>query len=152
MRSAAIRSWGLMISAKTWLKRVSDISNGSYFFGCVLWVLVELILLLIYFMWPFAVAKEVGRCFMSSTFRLGHAVKWTFLMAWSKILFTGIKRAAWYHLASSGLLLASREFSADGCCWLGDPVGLLVRLTCHIPDVDDLFPSSTVIPSLTTLR
>ena len=31
-------------------------------------------------------------------------------------------------------------------------MGLLVRLNCHIPDVDDLLPYSTVSPSLTTLR
>ena len=89
---------------------------------------------------------------MSSTVRLGQVVTWPFLMPCSKVFFTWIKRDAWYYLASYGLLLAVRSFSAAGCCWLGFPVGLLVRLTCHIPDVDDLLPSSTVSPSLTTLR
>ena len=73
-------------------------------------------------------------------------------MAWSKVLFTGIKRSAWYHLASSDLLISDRALRADGCCWIGGIVGLLLRLTCHIPDVDDLLPSITVSPSLTTLR
>ena len=31
-------------------------------------------------------------------------------------------------------------------------MGLLVRLTYHMPDLDDLLTSSSVIPSLTTLR
>ena len=89
---------------------------------------------------------------MSSTVRLGQVVKWLFLMTWSNVFFTALNRAAWYHLYSSGLLIAVRELSADGCCWTGGPVGLMVILICHIPDVDDLLPSSTVIPSLTTLR
>ena len=107
---------------------------------------------LICFMWPFEVNMEGGMCFMSSTVRLVQVVKWPFLMAWSKVLFNGLKRDAWYHLARSGLLLASRTLSAVGCCWLGGPVGLLVLLTCHMPDVVDLFPSSTVSPYLTKLR
>ena len=89
---------------------------------------------------------------MSSTVRLVQVVKWPFLMTWSKVLFTGLKRYAWYHLDRSVLLIAARALSAAGCCWLGGFVGLLVRLTCHMPDVDDLLPSSTISPSLTTLR
>ena len=89
---------------------------------------------------------------MSSTVRLGQVVKWPLLMALSKFFFTGIKRAVWYHLASSVLFLATRALSADGCFCIGGLVGLLVRLTFYIPDVDDIFPSSTVSPSLTTLR
>ena len=49
---------------------------------------------------------------MSSTFRLGQVVKCPFLMACSKVFFTGIKRAEWYHLDSSVFLLASRALSA----------------------------------------
>ena len=89
---------------------------------------------------------------MSSSIRLGRVVKLLFLMAWSKVFFTGINRAAWYHLASSVLLLAARALSAAGCFWIGGLVELLFRLTCHVSDVVDLLPSSTVIPSLTTLR
>ena len=77
---------------------------------------------------------------------------WTFLMAWNQFLFTEIKRAAWYHLDSFGLFLDARELRAIVCCWLGGLVGLLVSLICHMPDVVDLLPSSTVSPSLTTLR
>ena len=88
---------------------------------------------------------------ISSTFRLGQVVKWPFLMALSKVFLTKLNWDAWHHLASSGSLLASRALSAAGCLFLGGWVGLLVRLTCHMPDVVDLFPSSTVIPSLTTL-
>ena len=58
----------------------------------------------------------VGRCFMSSNVRLGHVVKWPFIMDWSKVLFTGINRTMWYHLASSGLLPSDRSLSADGYC------------------------------------
>ena len=89
---------------------------------------------------------------MSSTVRLVQVAKWPFLMAWSKVLFTGIKMATWYHLDSSGLLLSVRALSSAGCFWLGGLVGLLVRLTYHMPDLDDLLTSSSVIPSLTTLR
>ena len=49
---------------------------------------------LICFMWPFAVAMEGVRGFMSSTVRLGQVVKWAFLMDLSKFFFTGLKRAA----------------------------------------------------------
>ena len=55
-------------------------------------------------------------------------------------------------MASSVLLLAARALSAAGCFWIGGLVELLFRLTCHVSDVVDLLPSSTVIPSLTTLR
>ena len=72
-------------------------------------------LFLICFMWNFAVAIEVGRRFMSSTVRLDQVVKWPFLMALSKVLFNGLKRDAWYHLAISGLLLSSRTLSAVDC-------------------------------------
>ena len=89
---------------------------------------------------------------MSSTVRLVQVENFLFLMTWSKVFFTGLNRNAWYPLASSGLLLADRALSAAGCCWLYGPVSLLVKLTCHIPDVYDLLPSSTVVPYLTTLR
>ena len=89
---------------------------------------------------------------MSSTVRLGQVAKWPFFMAWSKVLLTGIKRDAWYHLASSGLLLSARALSAAICFCIYSTVGLLVKLTCYITDVDDLLPSSKVIPSLNTLR
>ena len=140
-----------MLLAKTWLDRVSNVSIGLSSCGGVPWVLVNLMFFLICFMWNFAVAMEGGRCFMSSTVRLGQVVKWPFLMAWSKVLFTGINRAAWYHLDSSGLLLDTRELSAVGCFWICGLVGLLVRLTCHMPNVVDQLPSSTVSQSLTTL-
>ena len=34
-------------------------------------------------------------CFMSSTTWLGLVVEWTFLMAWSKVFFTGLNNATW---------------------------------------------------------
>ena len=150
MRLVAIRCWGSMILAKTWLEHVSNVSIGLSSFRCVPWVLVDLIFFLICFMWPFSVAMKEGRCFMSPTVRLVQVVKWTFSMAWIEVLFTGLNRAEWYHLDSSGLLLASRALSAAGC-FLGGLVGLLVMLTCHMPDLYDLLPSSTVSPSLTEL-
>ena len=55
-------------------------------------------------------------------------VKWPFLMDWSEVFFTGINRAAWYHLDRSGFLLSSKALSTAGCCWIGGLVGLLVRL------------------------
>ena len=73
-------------------------------------------------------------------------------MAWGKIFLNGMNRSVWYHLASSGLLLAARSFGAGGCCLLGGWLGFLVRLTCHMPDLFDRFTPSTVNPSLTTLR
>ena len=74
---------------------------------------------LICFMWHFAVAMEGGGCFISSTVKLLQVVKWVFLMDWSKVILTRLNRAAWYHLASSGLITAARELSAYGCCLLG---------------------------------
>ena len=58
----------------------------------------------------------------------------------------------WYHLASYDLILAARALSAAGYCCIGFPMGLLIRLTYHIPYLDDMLPSITVIPYLTTLR
>ena len=52
---------------------------------------------------------------MSSNVRLGQVVKWPFLMDWGMVFFTGIKRDAWYHLDSSGLILDARTLSATGC-------------------------------------
>ena len=152
VRSVAIRSWGLMILVKTWLEHVSNIYIGYTVFGGMLSVLVKFMFSLICFMCNFDVAMEGGRCLMSFTVMLGQVVKWPFLMARSKVFFTGLKRATWYHLARSGLRLAARALSAAGYCLIDGPVGLLVRLTCPIPDMDDLLPSSTVSPYLTTLR
>ena len=73
-------------------------------------------------------------------------------MAWSKVFLTGINRAAWYHLDTSGLFLADRTLIDSGCCFRGGWLGLLVMLTCHIPDVVYQLTYSTVTPSLTTLR
>ena len=52
---------------------------------------------------------------MSSTVRLVQVAKWPFLMAWIKFFFTGLMRAAWYHLDSSDLLLAARASGAASC-------------------------------------
>ena len=152
VRSVAICCWGSMISVKTWLERVSNVSIVFSLFGGLPWVMLDLMIFLICFMWTFEVAMEGGRCFMSSTVRLGQVAKWPFLMAWSKVSSTEINRAALYHLASSRLLLAARALSAAGCCWQGGLLELLVRLTCHIRDVDDLLTFSTISTSLTTLR
>ena len=97
-------------------------------------------------------ATEGGRWFIISNFRLGQVVKWPLLMAWIKVLLTGLNRATWYYLASYVLLLVDREFSAAGCFLLGGWLGLMLRLTWHMPDVIDWLPASTVIPSLSTLR
>ena len=102
--------------------------------------------------WHFAVAIEGGGCFISSTVRLVQVVKWVFLMAWSKFILTRLNRAVWYHLAISVLILAARVLSAYSCCFLGGWLGLLLMLTCHMPDVVGRLPSSTIISSLTTLR
>ena len=103
-------------------------------------------------MCTFAVVMEEDRCFMRSTVRLVHVVKWTFLMDWSKVFLTGLKSIAWYHLARSSLLLGAREFGAAGCCWIGGWLRFLVRLTCYMPDVFNRLTSNTCIPSYTTLR
>ena len=103
-------------------------------------------------MWPFLVAMEGGRCFISSTVRLCQVVKWLSLMSWSKVFLAGLKRATWYHLDSYGLLLCDRALCASGCCLLGGWLVFLVMLTCHMPDVVDQFISSTVSPYLTKFR
>ena len=107
---------------------------------------------LICFMWNFEVTMEGYMCFLGSTVRLGQVVKWLLLMTCSKVFFTGIKRAAWYHLDSSGFLIAARALSAASSWLLGGHVGLLISLTCQNHGVVDLFPYSTVSPSLTKLR
>ena len=126
VRSVAISCWGLMILAKTWLERDSNVSVGSSSVGGVSGVLVEWMFFLIFFMCPFSVAMEGGSCFTRSDIMFGQVVKWTFLVAWSKVLLTRMKSVACYHLARSGFLLAARALSAAGCfllavylgCWL----------------------------------
>ena len=58
---------------------------------------------------------------------------------------------AWYHCASSGLVLADNTLSATGCDWLGGRSDFLVRLTCHMSDVFDRVPCNTVRPYFTHL-
>ena len=112
MMLVAIHSWRLMILVKTWLECVSKVSIGYSSIGVVSGVLVELMLLSICVMCPFNVAMEFGRCFIGSTVRLGHVDKWPLFMAWSKVFRTRLNRVAWYHRASSGLVLYARAFSA----------------------------------------
>ena len=69
-----------MILAKTWLERVPNVSIGLYSVGDIFFVLVDWMFFLICFMCPFEVAMEGGRCFMSSTVRLGQVVNWPFLV------------------------------------------------------------------------
>ena len=66
------------------------------------------------------------------------------LGAWGKVLLTGMNSVEWYHLESSGFLLAARALSAAGCCLLDGWSGLLVRLNFHMPNVFDWLPSNTV--------
>ena len=89
---------------------------------------------------------------MRSTVRLGHVVKWHFLMDWSKVLFSGLNSMAWYYLDSYVLLLAAWTLSDSGCFCTGGWSGFLVRLTCNMPDVFDRLPYNTFSPSLTKLR
>ena len=77
-----------MISVKTWLESVYDLSIGSSVFEGLLWVLVHLMLFLACFMCPFDVDMNGGSCFMSSTVMLGQVVKWLFLMSWINVFFT----------------------------------------------------------------
>ena len=65
-------------------------------------------------MCPFSVAMEGVGFFIGSTVRLGHVDKWPLFMAWSKVFRTRLNRVAWYHRASSGLVLYARELSAAG--------------------------------------
>ena len=74
---------------------------------------------------------------MISIVRLGHVAKWPFLMAWRGVLRTGLNSMAWYHCANSGLVIAVGELSTAGIVELGAWPGMLVRLTCHRPDVFD---------------
>ena len=152
VRSVAICCWGLMISEKIWLERVSNVSIGSSSVGGVSGFLVGLMFLHVCFMYPFAMYMELGRWLIRSTVRLGHVLKWPLLMARSKVLRTGLKSVAWYQLASSGFLLDTRALSTAGCCWLGGWSVFLVRSTRKITDVFDQMPSSTFISSLDTLR
>ena len=114
MRLVAIICWGSMILVKTWLERVSKVSIGYSSIGVVSGVLVDLMFLSICVMCPFPVVTEFGRCFIGSNVRLGHVDKWPLFMAWSKVFRTRLNRVAWYHRASSGLVLYARELSAAG--------------------------------------
>ena len=59
-------------------------------------------------------AMEGGRFSILSTVRLFHLEKWTFLIAWIKVLWTGLNSVAWYPYTSSVLVFASREFNGAG--------------------------------------
>ena len=74
--------------------------------GGVFGVLVDLMFFLICFMCTFAVTMEGSRCFIKYTFKLGHVVKWTFLMDQSKIFLKGLNCVAWStHLSRACFLL-----------------------------------------------
>ena len=73
-------------------------------------------------------------------------------MNWIKVLFTVLKSVAWYHLASSGLLISARVLSASSGCLIISWSWFLVKLACHMPNVFDRVPSNTIILSFTTLR
>ena len=60
-------------------------------------VLVDCMLLLVCFMYPFEVAMVGGRCFMRSTVSLGHVANDTLLMARRRFLRKGRNSVAWYH-------------------------------------------------------
>ena len=90
------------------------------------------------------------RCFIRSTVSLVNVAKWNFFIDWSKILRKGLTSVVWYHCTSFGLILAVRELSDAGYFWLGGWSGLLVSLTCHMPDVFDQVNYNTVRPSFTT--
>ena len=82
--SFAIRCWVSMILVKTWLECVPNVSIGSYSFGVISRVLVDLIFFRICFVCPFFVVMEGSRCLIISIVRLGHVEKWLLLVAWSK--------------------------------------------------------------------
>ena len=96
------------------MERVSKVFIGYSSIGVVSGVLVDLAFLRICVMCPLAVAMEFGIFSLRPTVRLGHVYKQHLLMAWSKVLRTGIHSVAWYHYASSGLVLYARELSAAG--------------------------------------
>ena len=103
--------------------------------GVVTGVLVDLIFFLVFFLCLFDVVMDVGRCFIRSIFSLGHVEKWPFLMAWIMVLRIGPNSEAWYHYASSVLILSTKALSDAGCDWVGRWYGLVVKLTVHMHDV-----------------
>ena len=95
VRLIAIYCWGSMISVKMWLERVSNVYIGSSSIWGVPGVLVNLMFFRICFMCPFAADMEGGTCFVRSTVRLVHVLKWHFLMAGNKVFCTGMNSVAW---------------------------------------------------------
>ena len=65
---------------------------------------------------------------------------------------TGLNIVSWYHCVSSGFVISERASSAAYFGELDWVHGLLVRLTCHIPDVPDWWTSSIVRSFLATGR
>ena len=80
---------------KKWLELDSNVSISSSSVAGVSRVLVKFMFFRICFMCPFAADMEGGTCFVRSTVRLVHVLKWHFLMAGNKVFCTGMNSVAW---------------------------------------------------------
>ena len=103
-------------------------------------------------MCTFSVAMDGGICFMNSTVRLVHVAKWTFLMYFRRVLRTGLNSVTWHHCDNSVFVISARALSAADRGGIGGRPGMLVRLTCHTPDVFYQVTYNTVSPYFTTFR
>ena len=141
-----------MILVKSWLGLTSNffiiVFSDEVGFGVLSpWMFFRICLVC-----PFAMAMDDGRSFICSTISLVHVEKTPFLMAWKRVLQTGLNSVAWYHCANYGLVLYAMALGAAGHGGLGDFNGILVRLTFQMLDVIEVFPYSTVSPPFTKLR
>ena len=107
---------------------------------------------LVCFTYPFAVVMNGWRCSISSNVRFGHVAKYPFLMDCRRFWRTGLNIVEWYHLDRSGFVLSDRSLGDTGLGEFSLVNNMLVRLTCHMPNLSDKCPSSIVRTLSTTLR
>ena len=125
-----------MVLLNTVLVRcASGVIGVSYSF-VDFYCLVDLMLLLVWWMWPLGTVIDGGRCLLiRSIAKLGHVANYPLLIAFMRVLLTGINSVVWYHYAISGLVVSDIKYFDNWCFDVGLGCRVVARCTCHMPDV-----------------
>ena len=141
-----------MILAKPVLVRCKNSFMGSssgFFSSCVL---ADLRLFLVWCMWPLDVAIDWGIFLLISLLvKLDHVANQTLLIAWMRVCLTGLTSMAWYHCASSVLVLSVINVFADYCVGVGLGCGG-ISLTFHMPAAPLQVPSMNTSTCFCTIN
>ena len=140
--------FGQIILVETILQRISSSSISASSGGVGYSVFLDCVFFLFCFMFPLELSMEGIICIIGSTIMLVHIAKQLFLVVCNRVCMIGINRVARYHFDIFYLVFSERtliSFVIGGICQL---YGVLVRLTCHMPDITQRFLSINVWPLL----